>query len=205
MLAALDRQGVERAIVCGISFGGLPAIRFAATYPRRTAALVVASVPGPAFHLSARHELYTKAPRLFGPLFFAESPFRLRAELASAFPTLHSRWRFSWRQLATFLRAPVSPSRMAARARLLATTDIVADCARIVAPTLVVTGERELDRVVSVDGTLAYLKLIAGSRHAQITGTGHVGSITKPETFASIVREFVEDAGRDKKDTHDAA
>ena len=45
--AALDSRGLERAIVCGISFGGLAALRFAAERPERTAALVLASTPGP--------------------------------------------------------------------------------------------------------------------------------------------------------------
>src|SRR5262245_20412769 len=39
--AALDNRGIERAIVCGISFGGVVALRFAAEFPERTAALVL--------------------------------------------------------------------------------------------------------------------------------------------------------------------
>ena len=52
---------------------------------------------------------------------------------------------------------------MAARAQLIANTDIVDDCSKVTTPTLVVTGERSMDRVVPVDGTLAYLPLIAGA------------------------------------------
>ena len=37
-LAVLDQIGVARAIVCGISFGGLIALRFAATHAERTSA-----------------------------------------------------------------------------------------------------------------------------------------------------------------------
>ena len=73
---------------------------------------------------------------------------------------------------------------MAARAQLIVNTDIVADCSRVTAPTLVVTGERALDRVVPVDGTLAYVPLIAGARHQTLARTGHLGSITTPEAFA---------------------
>ena len=64
------------------------------------------------------------------------------------------------------------------------------DCARITAPTLIVTGERELDRVVSVDVTREYLQLIAGSRHTTLTKTGHLGSITRPEAFAASQRAW---------------
>ena len=45
----LDQAGVDRATICGISYGGLPALRFAATRPGRTAALILASTPGPQF------------------------------------------------------------------------------------------------------------------------------------------------------------
>jgi 3-oxoadipate enol-lactonase len=196
--AVLDRSGVDRAIMCGISFGGLPAIRFAALAPERTAALILASVPGPDWHLRTRHRVYARAPWLFGPLFLAESPWRLRGEVRSAFPRIGARWRFARGQLGTLLRAPLSPTRMAWRAALISSPHLLEDCAKIVAPTLVVTGEPGLDQIVRVDGTLAYLQLITGARHATIGRTGHLGSITRPEAFASLVREFVEHAcGRD--------
>jgi 3-oxoadipate enol-lactonase len=190
--AVLDRSGVGRAIVCGISFGGLPAIRFAAVAPERTAALILASVPGPHWQLRPRHRIYARAPWLFGPLFLAESPWRLRDEVRTALPYAGARWRFVRGQLGTLLRASISPARMAWRAVLISSPRVVDDCARIVAPTLVVTGEPGLDRVVRVDGTLAYLQLISGARHATLGRTGHLGSITRPEAFASLVREFVE-------------
>jgi pimeloyl-ACP methyl ester carboxylesterase len=80
---------------------------------------------------------------------------------------------------------------MAWRATLISSPHVFDDCARIVAPTLVVTGEPGLDRVVRVDSTLAYLQLISGARHATLDRTGHLGSITRPGAFASLVRTFV--------------
>jgi 3-oxoadipate enol-lactonase len=202
--AVLDRSRVDRAVICGISFGGLPAIRFAAVAPDRTAALVLASVPGPHWHLRPRHRVYARAPWLFGPLFLAETPWRLRGEIRSALPRAGARWRFVRGQLGTLWRARLSPTRMAWRAALISSPLLVEDCARIVAPTLVVTGEPGLDQIVGVDGTLAYLQLIAGAQHATLGKTGHLGSITRPEAFASLVREFAEHAsgrgsfGRDR-------
>src|SRR5882724_7284916 len=46
--AVLEESGVNRAIICGVSFGGLVALRFAAEYPERTASLILVSTPGPA-------------------------------------------------------------------------------------------------------------------------------------------------------------
>ena len=188
--AALDQCRVERAIVCGISFGGLVALRFAAAHADRTCGLVLASTPGPGWHLRRRHELYARLPFLFGPLFLAETPWRLRREVAAAFPGLPTRLRFAGLQAGTFLRAPLSLARMACRARMIATVDAVADCARISAPALVVTGERGLDHVVSVDDSAGYVSLIRGARRVVLERTGHLGSITRPAEFAAIVREF---------------
>src|SRR5260221_10255353 len=49
----LDERGVRTAAICGISFGGLIAAKFAATRPERTAALVVVSTPSPSWAPSA--------------------------------------------------------------------------------------------------------------------------------------------------------
>jgi pimeloyl-ACP methyl ester carboxylesterase len=70
-------------------------------------------------------------------------------------------------------------------------TDIAADCARITAPTLVITGDSRLDRVVSVSSSLEYLTLIRGARHATLPGTGHVGLMAKPREFAALVDRFL--------------
>ena len=65
------------------------------------------------------------------------------------------------------------------------------DCRRVAAPTLVVTGEAGLDRVVPVESTATYLQFIAGARSFVLERTGHFGTITRPELFADIVYEFV--------------
>lgn len=191
MKSMLDARRLESAIICGISYGGVVATCFAARYPARTKALVVASAPGEGWHLRPRHEVYARWPRVFGPLFLAESPFRLRAELAAALPSLVDRWRFARWQLRTLASTPLSLPQMAARARSLASHDIVADCQRVASPTLVVTGERELDRVVPVASTATYSQLIPGARTLVLERTGHLGTITRPATFAEMVHSFV--------------
>jgi pimeloyl-ACP methyl ester carboxylesterase len=79
---------------------------------------------------------------------------------------------------------------MAGRARMVATFHTVADCARVTAPTLVVTGEPALDHVVPADGSAGYLSLIRGARGVVLERTGHLGWITRPADFAAIVRDF---------------
>jgi pimeloyl-ACP methyl ester carboxylesterase len=197
--ALIAAARVERATICGVSFGGLIAVRFAARYPAHCDALILASTPRPRLRLRPRHEMYLRAPWIFGPIFLAETPFRLNPEICAAIPDAKARRRFSLRSLRTAIGAPVSLSRMAARARMISTEDVTPDCARITAPTLVVTGEGHLDHVVPVEGSSEYLQLIPNSRAAVIERTGHLGSITRPDAFAAILAAFVCDAGTDAR------
>ena len=187
----LDERHVERAVICGVSFGGVVALRFAAQHPARTQALVLASTPGPGWRLRSRHDLYARWPLIFGPLFLAEAPWRLRAELAVTFPSARGRWAYGRRVLWTLLSAPVSLRSMAARARLIEQCDARADCARVTAPTLIVTGDSQLDHVVPVGGSSEYARLIAGACSTTIERTGHLGSITRPGEFARAIAQFV--------------
>ncbi len=186
----LDRRKIERAVIAGVSFGGVVALRFAATHPSRVLALVLASVPGPGWRLRPRHEFYARYPRIFGVAFLAETPFRLRPEIRAALSGGGWRRHVAW-QLRTVVTAPMSLSRLAARARLMAGLDPAGDCARITAPTLIVTGEPGLDRVVQVEATRKYLELIPHAKAVVLERTGHQGSITRPHEFARIVRDFV--------------
>jgi 3-oxoadipate enol-lactonase len=189
--SALEGAGVRRATICGISFGGNVALRFAATNPDRVEALVLASTPGPGWRLRPRHELYARKPLLFGPLFFVESPWRLRGELVAALPDKRALIKLTREVMHTIATAPVSLTGMAARAQLLSTMDVPADCARITAPTLVITGEPSLDHVVPAKGSSEYAHLIAGARAVVLERTGHWGSITRAQAFSDLVTEFV--------------
>ena len=125
------------------------------------------------------------------PVFALSSPFRLYPELVSAFPNLVRRGSFAMRYLHRVTWYPLSPARMAERVRLLSGVDFAEDCHQVKAPTLVVTGEPNLDRVVPVESTREYVAVIPGATYEQLTGTGHVGLITKPDRFRGIVGSFV--------------
>ena len=188
---ALDQTGIGHATICGISFGGLTALRFAAAHPERTNALVLASTPGPSWHLRRRHEIYARWPWAFGPLFLAEAPLRLRAEIFTAIEAGAPRRRFMRSQLGTLLKAPLSLRRMGARALLISSCDATTSAERVMALTLLISGETSLDRIVGGDGSAQYLSLIRTARNVILERTGHLGSITRPDAFARLIRDFV--------------
>lgn len=191
VIAALDAVGLRTAAICGLSFGGLVALNAASRFPDRVAALVLASTPGPRWHLRRRHEIYASAPWLFGPLFLIEAPFRARREIKRAVPAAGRRRALAWTLMRTAMRTPPSLPRMAARARMIAGYDVEAACTRVTAPTLILTGEADLDHVVKTHTTAQYATLIAGARTAVLDDTGHQGSLTRPQAFAEIVSGFV--------------
>ena len=188
----LDRAGVRgQASLCGISYGGWIALHYAAARPERVRTLTLVSTPSPSWQPGCRVNRYLAAPRLMSPVFALGSPFRLYPEIAAAFPPLGARARFIADHLDRVLRHPFAPTRMAERVRFAGRVDFDADCARIAAPTQVITGVPGLDRVVDVDSTREYLRTIPGSRYDRIERTGHIGLVTRPERFADAVTRFI--------------
>ena len=188
---AVADAGEERAVVCGVSFGGLVAVRFAAKHPARVSALVLASTPSPSWRPDARVRRYARSPWASAPAFLLGAPRRLLGEIAAARPGAGDRARTLAAYVWTVLTAPASPGQMARRVRSADGRDFVAEARSVRAPTLVLTGEPRLDRVVPVAGTREYLSLIEGAVGLTLERTGHIGLVTRPEAFADAIRGFV--------------
>jgi 3-oxoadipate enol-lactonase len=189
--AVIDRAGASRVALCGVSFGGFVALRYAATRPHRVAALVLASAPAPGWHPNPQQSRWLARPWLSAPGFVATAPMRLWPEVRAALPTSASRLWFFVRQGVRAATAPMIPSLMAERIALAQQMDFGADCARIMAPTLVLTGEEPLDRVVPVSNTRSFCSLIPGAESRVLERTGHIGVLTQPSRFAEAVGRFV--------------
>ncbi|MEO8483008.1 MAG: alpha/beta hydrolase [Acidobacteriota bacterium] len=190
----LDDAGASSAVIAGISFGGLVALRYAATRPARTIGLVLTSTPSPRWPLDPVSARYTQRPRLALPAFALRAVPRLAPEIAASYPGWLGRLRFTVGHLARVLRYPMAPRKMASWVNAWQAADLASDCRRVLAPTLVVTGEPALDRVVPVTSTLDYLTLIPGARHVTLERTGHLGFLTRPQAYAGVVTEFVDGA-----------
>jgi 3-oxoadipate enol-lactonase len=188
--SVLDAASIDRAVICGVSFGGLVALRYAARRPGRIEALILVSTPGPRWRPDPRLARYMNWPTVSSPLFFAGAFSRFWPELRVTFRNLAERLRFCAAALFRVVAAPAVPSRMSERAALASRETFESDCACITAPTLVITGERDLDRVVKCDDTLDYVARIEGARFQLLENTGHLGTISAPQRFAAIVSRF---------------
>ena len=185
VLAAID---IRKATICGISYGGLIAASFAARNADRVSALVLASAIPPSWKPDARAEFFMRSPLLLSPLFCIGS-LRMCPEIFAARGTFAGA-AFAVQHATTVLANMFSPRLMARRARLVASLDIERELANLRCPTLVVTGEPTLDRVVPVGLTRDYHRIWPHATKAVLTRTGHLGLITKPEDFARLVASF---------------
>lgn len=187
---ALNRVTTGPAVVLGVSYGALIALRLAARHPDRVRGVVLASPLNADFTPDARMKRWARHPRLMAPAFLAGSPGRIVPELRAA----HGR---AWMPSALSLlvdvaRAPHSPDRMAARLHLLEGEDFVADCRAVHQPTLLVTGEPGLDRIVPAEASCRMLEWLPSARHVTLSHTGHWGLVTRRDAFAREVTQFVE-------------
>jgi len=187
----LDRARLDRVALCGISYGGFIALRYAATRPHRVGALILTSSPSPGWKPNPRQGRYILRPWISTPLFLATAPGRLWPEIHAAFDDWPSRLRFCAEHMARVIAAPAIPTLMAQRIREEQALDFFPDCAKIAAPTLITSGEPHLDSVVPVSATREYLSLIPGAEYAVIERTGHLGLLTRPDRYASVVGDFI--------------
>jgi pimeloyl-ACP methyl ester carboxylesterase len=186
----LDSAGIANAVICGVSFGGLIALRYTARRHERVRGLILVSTPGPRWAVTPQLARYLRWPLLGSPLYAVGAVRRFWRELRAIHPDPRTRFTTSVSAMWRVLTAPAMPYRMSRRARLAAAQDFEADCARVSVPTLIVTGEPDLDRIVPCDESHRYLTLISGSRFQLFENTGHLGTVLAPERFAEIVSKF---------------
>jgi pimeloyl-ACP methyl ester carboxylesterase len=144
---------------------------------------------------------YLRAPRLLSPLFLLNS-LRLYREIAAASPGVLDGIHAAARHAANVMAHMLSPARMARRVRLLQTMDLSRELASLAVPTLVVTGEPRLDRVVPIRLTEEYMRIFPHAERVTLVRTGHLGLITRPREFAAAAAPFIERNARTETPTN---
>ena len=132
-----------------------------------------------------------RAPLLLSPLFCIGS-LRMCPEIFAARGTLPGA-AFAAQHVATVLANMFSPRLDGApRAAWWRRSTSSDELGRVSCPTLVVTGEPTLDRVVPVALTRDYHRIWPHATEAVLQRTGHLGLITRPDEFARLVRVFAD-------------
>jgi pimeloyl-ACP methyl ester carboxylesterase len=195
----LDQAGTNEAVVCGVSYGAWVALACAALKPDRVRALVLVSAPAPDFEPSPTQARYLASPRRMVVPFVANAPRRHMDEIRRALPGWRTRLGFVLPHVCRVIATGMSPTRMSARMLCARKVNLPELASRVQVPTLVVTGEPELDHVVPVADSLKYLACIPRARHAVLADTGHWGLITRAEAFARLVTSFAREGGAQER------
>jgi len=182
----IQEQDFAPTAVLGVSFGGMIAQILAVKHPADVDALVACACPAaiPPDGRAAMEERAAAAERggmaavLDATLerWFTE-PFRARGGAEPTRARLLSDDVAGW----------------AAAWRAISTLDIAPRLHEIRVPTLCVAGEH--DRAAPPEVLAGIAERIPGARTAVMAGAPHMLMIEQPEAFATLVRDFLEEAG----------
>lgn len=185
-VAALDRLGIERAVVCGNSMGGGVALRLAVDHPERVAALVLISSVGSDIHHHAAVAAWRTGKNPLIPEEHEVDDF-----IAAALDESNKIPLSIIRYVAT------TRARAAHRLRRLfdeftghhGAAGIPADLSPVRAPALVIHGERDqlVDRAAA---EILHRRLPRAELH-HLARVGHAPQLEAPRRTANLVRDFL--------------
>jgi len=188
VLALLDHVGLDRAHLCGISYGGEVALRLASRHPERVDKLVLANTTawtsawlrdiGRSWeHAMSTHDGHvffrTCIPVVYSPGFYQANHDWISAREEFFVQT------FTADVYDAFARLTRSAE----------THDEREGLARITAPTLVLSSEH--DHVTPLPNQTELVAGIPGAAHVVIQGAGHAAMYEKPAEFIALVLGFV--------------
>lgn len=188
--AVMDAVGSRRAAFYGLSEGAAMSILFAATYPERTAALVVRSafprrMWAPDYPWGRTEEEYEREVerdlRIFGPPERAKEALR---ELG----------RFEDEDLdalLAYLRFGASPGALESLHRMNKEIDVRNVLPAVRVPTLILHGTE--DAIVPIDVARYMASRITGARVVEIPDAGHLAFGRAADLIAAEIEQFVND------------
>jgi 3-oxoadipate enol-lactonase len=183
LAALLDRLGVDRAVVGGMSQGGFVALRFALSHPERTAGLVLIDTqsgtedPDKALQYDVMHDVWV-----------GSGPNDQLLEMVAAIIIGNRRpespaWTAKWTTL--------EPAALTQTYRALMDRDDITDrLTQIKAPALVIHGTE--DTAIDMALAEALCRRLSGCRGlVRVEGAGHASNLTHPGPVNRAIEEFL--------------
>jgi pimeloyl-ACP methyl ester carboxylesterase len=186
VLAELDRAGVDRAVVCGLSMGGYVAFELWRRARHRFAGLVLANTraePDTEEGAAGRRALAERLRRE-GNGFLVETPPPLLSQGAP-----EDLWAYIRRMIADQPADAIAAASLGMAER----PDSRPDLPGIDVPTLVITSTDDTLIPSAVSAPMA--DAVPGATLLVIEGAGHVSNLEQPDTFSAALEEHVERAG----------
>jgi 3-oxoadipate enol-lactonase len=189
LVDAFDELGVEKAVMVGLSWGGMIGMRLALRHARRVGALALLDTNAEAEDRgrAIKYRVMASFARRFGmpralvdsqvvPLFFSERTLAARPELVDRF--VRAAYGF-----------PREGTARVALAVLVRRKDILGRLDAIRVPTLVLCGAD--DRATEVLHSQRIAERISGARLAIIQGAGHLSALERPDAVNEELVPFV--------------
>jgi pimeloyl-ACP methyl ester carboxylesterase len=187
--AVMDAVGSERAVLMGSSEGGQICLLFAATYPERTAALVLfgtfpKTTKSPDYLFGSHSADPEERERYYAEI--AQSWGRVNLARATAGPADDRRYQ-EWN--ATAGRLGASPGAAIALLRMTAENDVRHVLPAIRVPTLVVN--RIGDPLARIEGARLMAEQIPGAKFVELPGDAHAIWVGDADSVLDEIEEFV--------------
>jgi 3-oxoadipate enol-lactonase len=182
LLGLAARYGLGRFDLCGISIGGMIAMRVAAQHPAKVGRLVLCdTAPTIGTAESWARRIASVRASGMGAIADAVAAGWVSPRFGAADEAAFTGWR-------TMLeRCP--PDGYIASCAAVRDADLGPELGKIVTPTLVVAGEHDSVTPPAVARALA--AALANAQFREIRGAGHVPAIEQPEALAGLIREHL--------------
>jgi 3-oxoadipate enol-lactonase len=182
LIALLDRLGIERALLCGLSIGGMISMWVAAHAPERVERLV----------------LCCTSAALGPPEAWRERAATVRAQGVGAIAdAVLERWftpgyREAHPEVIEGMRRTLTATPAEGYAgccEAIAAMDLTGDLPSIAAPTLVVAGEQ--DPATPPEHGRRIAELIAGARFEVVSPAAHLATMERPDLTTAMILRFL--------------
>jgi len=186
--ALLEHLGIDRAVICGVSFGGVVAQRFVLNFPERCAALVLTdtfSEIGRPWHSPYYFGIWLAA-WLMLPFFYLPKPW-----LASFRKKRWARWKLA-QEHAMRGSDELRRSEYIKIRTTLYRINYTPELSRINCPTLGIAGESDGFMMRSME---TVMNAIPGARKEIVADAIDPTSLCQPEIFNRLVLDFLVEIG----------
>ncbi len=191
LVALIDRLGVERAALVGLSMGGYVILNLIARHPERVWAIVLADTRAPADAEEVRQVRQEQAQLVLAG--GTEQFVEMQVPRMVAPSTVVERSGVVERYRA-MVRANRPTSIAAALAGLAARDDMTSTLESIGVPTLVVVGAEDVSTPPSESRLLA--ERVPGARLVTLEGVGHLSNMEAPDRFNAALIPFLTESAR---------
>ena len=185
----LDRAGLERAVVGGLSLGGYAAMAFARRHPRRLAGLLLADTKAVADNEQQRANRERIARAVL-----ARDSVRLLVDEQLPSPLLGASSAAADPQLVERVRELMEEATPQAVAWMQRAMAARGDCLEVLAgldvPALVLVGAEDL--ITPVAEAEAMAAALPDARLTVLPGVGHLSAMEAPEAFNTAVRGLLD-------------